>query len=168
MKLNSLQDVFVEQVADLRSAEEQLVQALPKMASAASSPELKEAFEHHLVQTRNHVQRIEEVVANVGIDVPTETCKAMQGLIKEGEDIISAPGDPAAKDAALIAAAQRVEHYEIAAYGTAKTIAGELGFDDAKDILDETLEEESDADKLLTKIATGGVFAAGINQDAKV
>ena len=168
MKLNSLQDVFVEQLADLRSAEEQLVQALPKMASAASSPELQEAFEHHLEQTQNHVQRIEEVVANIGVDVPTETCKAMQGLIKEGEDIISAPGDPAAKDAALIAAAQRVEHYEIAAYGTAKTIAGELGFDDAKDILDETLDEESDADKLLTKIATGGVFAAGINEDAKL
>jgi ferritin-like metal-binding protein YciE len=168
MKLNSLQDVFVEQLADLRSAEEQLVEALPKMASASSSPELKEAFEHHLEQTRNHVQRIEEVIANVGIEVPTETCKAMQGLIKEGDDIVSAPGDPAAKDAALIAAAQRVEHYEIAAYGTAKTIAGELGFDDAKDILDETLDEESDADKLLTKIATGGVFAAGINEDAKI
>ena len=91
----------------------------------------------------------------------------MEGLIKEGDDIVSAPGDPAAKDAALIAAAQRVEHYEIAGYGTAKTLADELGFDDAKDILDETLDEESDADKLLTKIATGGVFAAGVNEDAK-
>jgi ferritin-like metal-binding protein YciE len=168
MKLNSLQDVFVEQLGDLRSAEEQLVKALPKMASAANSPELKEAFEHHLEQTRNHVQRIEEVVANVGLDVPTEHCKGMEGLIKEGDDIVSATGDPAAKDAALIAAAQRVEHYEIAGYGTATTLADELGFDEAKDILDETLDEESDADKLLTKIATGGVFAAGINEDAKL
>src|SRR4051812_35051892 len=134
MNLNSLQDVFIEQLGDLRSAEEQLVQALPKMSGAASSPELRQAFDHHLEQTQNHVQRLEEVVANIGMNVPTEHCKGMEGLIKEGDDIVQATGDPAAKDAALIAAAQRVEHYEIAAYGTAKTLAGELGFDDAKDI----------------------------------
>ena len=166
MNLNSLNDVFVEQLADLHSAEEQLVQALPKMASAANSTELREAFEHHLEETRNHVQRIDDVFANIGIQAPIETCKAMEGLIEEGEDVISAQGDPTAKDAALIAAAQRVEHYEIAAYGTVRTLAGELGFDDAKDILDETLDEESDADKLLTKIATGGVFATGVNEQA--
>ena len=167
MQLNSLNDVFVEQLADLYDAEQQLVKALPKMASAASSTELREAFEHHLEQTQNHVQRLDEVFANTGIQAPAETCKAMQGLIKEGEDVISASGDPAAKDAALIAAAQRVEHYEIAAYGTATTIAGDLGFHEAKDLLDETLDEEGDADKLLTKIATGGIFASGRNEEAR-
>jgi ferritin-like metal-binding protein YciE len=153
MKLNSLQDVFVEQLGDLRSAEEQLVKALPKMASAANSPELKEAFEHHLEQTRNHVQRIEEVVANVGLDVPTEHCKGMEGLIKEGDDIVSATGDPAAKDAALIAAAQRVEHYEIAGYGSARTFAQRLGKSDVARLLQETLDEEGATDKKLTQIA---------------
>jgi len=167
MQLNSLNDVFVEQLADLYDAEQQLVRALPKVAAAASSTELRDAIQHHLEQTQNHVQRLDEVFANIGIQPPTEHCKAMEGLLKEGEDIISAQGDPAAKDAALIAAAQRVEHYEIAAYGTAKTLAGELGFHDAKDLLDETLDEESDADKLLTKIATGGVFATGLNEEAK-
>jgi ferritin-like metal-binding protein YciE len=167
MKLNTLNDVFVEQLADLHSAEQQLVQALPKVAAAANSTDLRDAFAQHLEQTKNHVQRLEEVFANVGIQAPTEHCKGMEGLIKEGEDIIAAPGDPAAKDAALIAAAQRVEHYEIAGYGTARTLASELGFDDAKDLLDETLDEESDADKRLTKIATGGVFASGVNEAAK-
>ena len=166
MNVSSLNDVFVDQLADLYSAEQQLVEALPKMAGAASTAELREAFEHHLDQTRNHVQRINDVFANVGIPPAMEHCKGMEGLIKEGEEVISATGDPAAKDAALIAAAQRVEHYEIAAYGTVRTLAGELGFDDAKDILDETLDEESDADKLLTKIATGGIFKTGINEQA--
>jgi ferritin-like metal-binding protein YciE len=166
MNLNSLNDVFVEQLADLYSAEQQLVEALPKMAGAANTAELRDAFENHLDQTRNHVRRLDDVFANVGVTPATEHCEGMEGLIKEGEDIISATGDPAAKDAALIAAAQRVEHYEIAAYGTVRTLADELGFDDAKHILDETLDEESDADKLLTKIATGGVFAGGVNEQA--
>jgi ferritin-like metal-binding protein YciE len=95
-----------------------------------------------------------------------ETCEGMKGLLEEGEEIITAEGDPVAKDAALIAAAQRVEHYEIAAYGTARTLADELGIDDAKELLDQTLDEEASADKLLTKIATGGMFRSGINQEA--
>ena len=94
-------------------------------------------------------------------------CEGMRGLIEEGQEVLSAPGDPVVKDAALISAAQRVEHYEIAAYGTARTLADELDLGDAKDLLDQTLDEESSADKLLTKIATGGMFKAGINQQAR-
>jgi ferritin-like metal-binding protein YciE len=166
MQFNSLHDVFVDQLADLHDAERQLVQALPKMAAAASNDQLRDAFEHHLAETRDHVARLEDIFGQLGTSMPTEPCEAMEGLIREGEEIIAARGDTAAKDAALIAAAQRVEHYEIAAYGTARTLAGELGFDDAQGLLDQTLDEESQADKLLTKIATGGLLRAGINKEA--
>jgi ferritin-like metal-binding protein YciE len=166
MKLDSLQDVFAEQLNDLRSAEQQLVEALPKMATAASSDQLREAFEEHLAQTRGHVERIDDLLATSGIAKTGEVCDGMRGLIEEGSHVISADGDPTAKDAALIAAAQRVEHYEIAAYGTAATLADELGLDDAKDVLGQTLDEEETADKLLTKIATGGLFRSGVNQQA--
>jgi ferritin-like metal-binding protein YciE len=165
MQLNSLEDVLADQLGDLRSAEEQLVEALPKVAAAAHSEELREAFQHHLEETRGHLQRLEEIAAP-GMTVPMETCEGMKGLLQEGEQIVSAEGDPLAKDAALIAAAQRVEHYEIAAYGTARTLADELGLEDAKDLLDQTLDEEANADKLLTKIATGGMFRSGINREA--
>ena len=166
MQLNSLNDVFEEQLKDLYSAEQQLVAALPKVAAAASTTELREALEHHLEQTRNHVTRLDEVFRQVGIGSSTETCEAMEGLLKEGDEIIAAEGDPIARDAALIAAAQRVEHYEIAAYGTARTLADQLDLDDAKSLLDETLDEEGTADKLLTKIATGGMFKTGVNEAA--
>jgi ferritin-like metal-binding protein YciE len=166
MNLGSLQDVFAEQLNDLRSAEQQLVNALPKMASAASSKELRSAFEEHLQQTRGHLERVDDVIATTGIATTGEECKGMKGLIAEGEQIISANGDPIAKDAALIAAAQRVEHYEIAAYGTVVTLADTLDYDDAKDTLGQTLDEEETADKLLTKIATGGMFKAGVNDRA--
>jgi ferritin-like metal-binding protein YciE len=166
MQLNSLKDVFVGQIEDLYSAEQQLLKALPQMAGAATSPDLRQAFTDHLEQTRHHVRRLEEVFAEAGIARSPEHCEAMEGLIKEGTEIVEASGDPLAKDAALIAAAQRVEHYEIAAYGTARTLASELGFSDAESMLEDTLSEEGDADKLLTKIATGGLFHSGINQDA--
>jgi ferritin-like metal-binding protein YciE len=166
MQLNSLKDVFVGQLEDLYSAEQQLVKALPQMANAASSPDLRQAFTDHLEQTRHHVRRLEEVFAEAGIARSAEHCEAMEGLIKEGSEIVEASGDPTAKDAALIAAAQRVEHYEIAAYGTARSLASELGLGNAESMLDETLEEEGDADKLLTKIATGSLFHAGVNQEA--
>src|SRR5690242_11856473 len=122
MKLQNLNDVFVEQLADLYSAEQQLVKALPKVASAASEPELAEAITHHLDETRGHVKRLDQAFQKLGISPPAETCKAMQGLIAEGDEIIESSGDPVAKDVALIAAAQRVEHYEIAGYGTAKEL----------------------------------------------
>jgi ferritin-like metal-binding protein YciE len=166
MQLNSLDDLFVEQLSDLYSAERQLVHALPKVAQAASSDKLREAFEHHLDQTRGHVTRLEKVFASAGIAPAPEHCKAMEGLIAEGDEILEATGDPATKDAALIAAAQRIEHYEIAAYGTARTLADELGLGDAKSMLGETLDEESNADKTLTKIATGGMLGTGVNRGA--
>lgn len=166
MKLDTLEDVFVEQIADLYSAEQQLVQALPKMVQAAHSEELRNAFQEHLEQTKGHVTRLEEIKSHVSQAIPVETCQAMKGLIKEGEEVIEAQGDGAAMDAALIAAAQRVEHYEIAGYGTARTLADQLGYDRAEELLDETLDEEAKADKLLTKIATGGMLSSGINKEA--
>ena len=165
MKLDNLRDVLEEQLVDLHSAEKQLTDALPKMAKAASSDELREAFEHHLEETRGHVKRVEDALGELGAS-PGEQCKAMKGLIAEGEEIIETDGDPMAKDAALIAAAQRVEHYEIAAYGTARTLAKQLDLSGIEDLMDQTLDEESQADKLLTKIATGGMFASGVNERA--
>jgi ferritin-like metal-binding protein YciE len=167
VQLGSINDVYTHELQDLYSAETQLLQALPKMAQAASSDELRQAFEQHLEETRGHVERLTEILGESGIGAGAEKCKGMAGLIAEGDEIVSAQGDPTVKDAALISAAQRVEHYEIAAYGTARTLADELGIDDAKDLLDQTLDEESQADKLLTKIATGGLFKAGINQRAR-
>jgi ferritin-like metal-binding protein YciE len=166
MSLNSLDDVLQDQVKDLLSAEKQLVAALPKVAEAAHSQELKQAIKEHLEETRGHVKRLENVTGMLGIDDSATTCKAMQGLVAEGEEILAEDGDPVAKDAAIIAAAQRIEHYEIAAYGTVRTLAGELGQKDAEKLFSETLDEESAADKLLTKIATGGLLKSGINQAA--
>jgi ferritin-like metal-binding protein YciE len=166
MGFNSLKDVLQEQLEDLHSAESQLVTALPKMAQAAHHDELREAIEHHLEETRGHLKRVEEALGELGVSMPTEECKAMKGLIAEGEELIQKGGDPTAKDAALIGAAQRVEHYEIAAYGTARQLADDCGYDSIKDLMDQTLDEESQADKLLTKIATGGMFKSGVNQQA--
>jgi ferritin-like metal-binding protein YciE len=166
MQLETLRNLFEHEIGDLYSAETQLVAALPKMAQEASNGELRSAFTHHLDETRDHVRRLEEIRAQIGSTM-SEECEGMRGLIKEGEEITAASGDPAVKDAALISAAQRVEHYEIAAYGTARTLADELDLDEAKDLLDQTLDEESNADKLLTKIATGGMLKSGINQQAR-
>jgi ferritin-like metal-binding protein YciE len=166
MGLNTLDDVLEEQVKDLLSAEKQLIEALPKVAEAAHSDELKKAITEHLEETKGHLERLEQVTGILGMDNDAETCKAMQGLIAEGEEIIGEDGDPVAKDAAIIAAAQRIEHYEIAAYGTARTLADELDKKDAAKLLDETLDEESAADKLLTKIATGGMLKSGVNKSA--
>jgi ferritin-like metal-binding protein YciE len=166
MGFHSLKDVLQEQLEDLHSAEEQLIAALPKMAQAAHNDELRQAIEHHLEETRGHLKRVEEALGELGISTPSEECKAMKGLIAEGEELIQKDGDPTAKDAALIGAAQRVEHYEIAAYGTARQLADDCGYDSIKDLMDQTLDEESQADKLLNKIATGGMFKAGINQQA--
>jgi ferritin-like metal-binding protein YciE len=165
MEMRTLNDLFEHEIADLYSAETQLVKALPKMAKAASHDKLRSAFEHHLDETRDHVRRLEEIRESIGSS-KRETCEGMKGLIEEGEKIVQARGDSAVKDAALISAAQRVEHYEIAAYGTARTLADELGLSEAKDLLDQTLDEESNADTLLTKIATGGLMKEGVNQRA--
>jgi len=161
MKFNSLQDVLTDCVRDLYNAENQLVKALPKMAKAAESDELRTAFEEHLGQTEGHVERLERVAEELGIKAKGKTCHAMKGLIEEGQEIISHTGDAAAKDAALIAAAQKVEHYEIAGYGAARTFARALGEDKVADLLQQTLDEEGAADKKLTAIAE-----SGLNQEA--
>lgn len=166
MQLNSLKDLYVEQLRDLYSAETQLISALPKMAQAASSSALKTAFQQHLDETRTQKQRLEQIFSEMGATPQGETCEAMEGLIKEGEEVIKASGDAKVKDAALIAAAQRVEHYEMAGYGTVRTYADELGFSDAKKLLQKTLDEEGNADKKLNSLAEGGIFSSGINEKA--
>lgn len=167
MKLDSLHSLFVHELKDLYSAETQLLEALPKMERAATHGTLKAAFREHLEETRGHVERLEQICNELGISPAGEHCEAMEGLITEGEELINAPGDPDTRDAALISAAQRVEHYEIAAYGTARTFAKRLDFGDAAKLLDKTLDEESAADSKLTKIATGGIFTNGVNKAAQ-
>jgi ferritin-like metal-binding protein YciE len=166
MELQSLKDVLQEQLEDLYSAETQLVTALPKMEQAVTHDELKTAFREHLEETKGHVKRVEEALGELGGSTTGEECKGMKGLIAEGEEVIQMTGDPTAKDAAIIAAAQRVEHYEIAAWGTVRQLAKECGFDGIEDLADQTLDEESQADTLLTKIATGGMFKTGVNRGA--
>jgi ferritin-like metal-binding protein YciE len=153
MELKSLDDVLEEELKDLYSAEKQLVEALPDIAEAASSKELQDAISEHLEETRGHVKRLEEVFQAIGIQPESEHCDGMEGLISEGSEVAEADGDGDARDAALIGAAQRVEHYEIAAYGTTRSLAQQLGHKDAVKLLNETLDEESAADEKLTKIA---------------
>lgn len=166
MQLNTMKDLFVDQLRDLYSAEDQLTRALPKMAQAATSSDLQSAFRDHLSETQKQKQRLEQIFTTLGMSPQGETCQAMEGLIKEGEEIIRTHADPQVKDAALIAAAQRVEHYEMAGYGTVRTFADELGYSDAKDLLQTTLDEEGSANKKLTSLAEGGLFSSGINQKA--
>lgn len=153
LTLSNLQDLLVLQLQDLLSAETQLISALPKMADAASCSHLKAAFESHLQETKHHKERLESAFRMLGQEPTSETCEAMKGLISEGQEIINSTGDCDVKDAALIAAAQRVEHYEIAGYGCARTFARRLHREDLAQLLQETLEEEAKADKLLTEIA---------------
>jgi len=167
MKIESLKDVLIHELNDLYSAEDQLIEALPQMAEAASSSELQDAFQQHLDETRDHRERIQHIFGELGQRRTGIECEGMKALIAEGEKIIKSSGDAAARDAALIGAAQRVEHYEIAAYGTARPLAGELGLSEAESLLDQTLEEEGQADKLLTKIATGGLMKTGVNESAR-
>ena len=153
MQLNSLKDLYLEQLRDLYSAESQLISALPEMAQATSHSELKKGFEQHLEETRQQKQRLEEVFSALGASPGGEHCEAMEGLVKEGKEILAMQGDASVKDAALIAAAQRVEHYEIAGYGTVCTYAEMLGRSEDKMTLAKTLEEEKATDEKLTKLA---------------
>lgn len=157
MKLDSLRDVFVECVRDLYSAETQLVKALPKMAKAASSAVLKQGFLEHLEQTKAQAERLESICEDLGVKAKGKTCQAMKGLIEEGSEVIGEDGAPAAKDAALIVAAQKVEHYEIAGYGSAVTFAKLLGETEAAELLAQTLEEEKATDEKLTQVAESGL-----------
>jgi len=153
MKLGSLMDLYVEELKDLYSAEKQLVKALPKMAKAATNDELASGFEDHLEETRGHVERLEAIFRGLKTSPTGKKCEAMEGLVAEGQDIISSDADPEVMDAGLIAAAQKVEHYEIASYGTVRTYARLLGREGDVTLLQETLDEEGRTDKKLTKLA---------------
>lgn len=158
MKLTSLDNLLLLELKDLFSAENQLVKALPKMAKAAHNEELKNGFEEHLEQTREHVNRLEQIAEDLDMKLSGHKCVAMEGLIEEGEQMIKEDGDPTIKDAGLIGAAQRVEHYEIAGYGTAIALARHLGHRDAVRILEMTLSEEKETDKKLTHTAETAVL----------
>ena len=150
---NELHELFLEEIADIYNAEQQLTKALPKMAKAARNEELRQGFEMHLQETENQVQRLEQVVDALGESMKRKTCKAMKGLIEEGSEIMQEQKGSAALDAALIAAAQKVEHYEIASYGTLCAWAKQMGHHDAIDLLHESLEEEKATDDRLTQLA---------------
>jgi len=152
-KLKSLVNLLEEEVKDLYSAETQLVKALPKMAKAASFPALRNAFEAHLTETHGHVERLEAVAQMLEVSPRGKSCKAMNGLIDEGQDTIMGTGEDALKDLALIVAAQKVEHYEISGYGSAISLAETIGLKDVVKLLQATIEEEKKADQLLTGLA---------------
>lgn len=153
-RITTLHQLFLEQLKDLYDAETQLIAALPEMAEAAHSPELKKGFETHLQETREHAHRIEQIFQELEEGKPTgKTCKAMKGLVKEGKETINEDATSEVKDAALIAAAQRVEHYEIAGYGTVRNFAQIMGHTNAAKLLQTTLDEESATDKKLTDAA---------------
>jgi ferritin-like metal-binding protein YciE len=157
-KMTSLDELYVDMLKDLYSAENQLITALPKMAKAASASDLRNAFEDHLKQTKHQVERIERIFTDRGNGSPKgKKCVAMEGLIEEGKEVMQEDMEEDVMDAALIAAAQKVEHYEIAGYGTARTWAQQLGYNHAAELLQDTLEEESTANEKLTHIAEGHV-----------
>jgi ferritin-like metal-binding protein YciE len=157
----TIHDAFVEELRDTYDAEKQLIKALPKMAKAATSAELRSAFESHLEETRGHVERLEQVFESLEEKVRGKHCEGIAGIIEEGKSIMEEDFDEAAMDACLIAAGQRAEHYEMAAYGTLVAWARAMGHTEAADLLQETLDEEKAADEKLTTIAEGG-----INQEA--
>ena len=157
MNITSLAELLEHELNDIHSAETQLVDALPKMASGAQSDDLRAALEKHLEQTRVHLQRIEEICADLKVSPGGETCKGMEGLIQEGQEVLQSGMEAEPKQAALIGAAQRVEHYEIAAYGTARAHARQLGYVKAYELLTKTLDEEKDTDQKLTQLAENRV-----------
>lgn len=169
MALDSMQDLFLNELKDVYNAEKQLVRALPRMAKAAESSELQKAFTKHLRETEGHVQRLERIFRSLGETPRGKKCKGMEGLIEEGKEILEEDGASEVIDAALISAAQRVEHYEIAAYGCLRTYAQLLGMNDADKLLQQTLEEEEATDKALTALGEGGInqaaVAAGAEED---
>ena len=152
-KIDNLEELYKDLLKDLYSAEKQLVKALPKMVKGAGSEDLRTAFKNHLGQTEKHVERLEQVFSKLGGSPRGKKCVAMEGLVKEGGELLKEKIDPDALDAGLIAAAQKVEHYEIASYGTARTWARLMGYNDQAKILQQTLDEEGAADKKLTQLA---------------
>jgi ferritin-like metal-binding protein YciE len=163
MEINTLKDLYIDELKDLYSAEKMLTKALPKMAKAASHKELQAAFRNHLKETEQHVARLERICKDLGVSPRGKKCVGMEGLIEEGNELIQEKPEEDALDAGLISKAQRVEHYEIAGYGTVRTYARQLGYDDQAELLQRTLDEEGNADHLLTALAE-----SGINVEAEV
>ncbi|MEZ6132750.1 MAG: ferritin-like domain-containing protein [Planctomycetaceae bacterium] len=159
MKLDSLEKLFVQELKDLYSAETQLVKAIPRMESAATDRGLKDAFAHHLKETEAHVHRLKSIFDGMNFEPGGHRCAAMEGILKEGEELINNGAEPKVLDAALIAAAQRVEHYEMAGYGTARAYAEKLGHHETADVLQQTLEEEGNANRALTRLAERSINA---------
>jgi ferritin-like metal-binding protein YciE len=160
LKVNSLKELYVEELKDTYDAEKQIVKALPKIVKASSTPELQKAFKEHLEQTRSHVQRLEQIFNRLGEEPKAKKCDGMRGILEEGEEVITEGSEGLIRDAGLIAGAQRVEHYEIAVYGSLKTWAEQLGDEQAAQLLQETLTEEKAADQKLTQIAESTVNTA--------
>ncbi len=165
MKMKTLNDLFIHEIKDLYSAEKQLTKALPKMAKAATSEDLQQAFESHLQETEEHIARLEEIMGQFDIPTRGHKCKAMEGLLEEGKEFLVEDLEDDVRDAALICAAQRVEHYEIAGYGCARTFAELLGHHEAREILQRTLDEEKATDEKLTQIAMQHVNAEAVGGD---
>jgi ferritin-like metal-binding protein YciE len=153
MSANSLQELYIEQLQDLFSAEQQIIKALPKMVQSAQSEELRDALNEHLEVTKKQADRVEKICEELGEDAKGEKCKGMEGVLKEGSDLVEDISNKEVRDAAIIAAAQRVEHYEMAGYGTARTYAILLGYDEAASALEQTLEEDKEADETLSGLA---------------
>jgi len=165
MNLDTLHKLYLEELRDLYSAENQLLKALPKMAKGASTDELREAFENHLAQTETHVERLEEIFAALDESPKGKTCHGMKGLVEEGSEILDEEGDPSVIDAGIIVAAQKVEHYEIASYGSVRTFAKLLGEKKAEELLQTTLDEESEANELLNELAESTVNPEALIDD---
>lgn len=157
MELKNLQDLFLDTLKDTYDAEHQITKALPKMAKAANNAELKKGFESHLKQTEEHIKRLEQVFEGMGKKATRKTCKGMKGLLEEGDEIMKEEGEPEVLDAGLIAAAQKVEHYEISAYGTLNSYANLMGESNAAKLFQQTLDEERQTDEKLTKLAESTV-----------
>ena len=162
MPLDSMQDLFLNELKDVYNAEKQILRALPRMAKAADAPALQQAFTKHLRETEGQVQRLERIFKSLGQAARGKKCKGMEGLIEEGKEILEEEGAPEVIDAALISAAQRVEHYEIAAYGCLRTYAQLLGMDEADRLLEQTLQEEEATDKALSALGEGGINQAAV------
>jgi ferritin-like metal-binding protein YciE len=164
MKLDTLQKLYTNELRDLYNAEHQLLKALPKMAKAASSDELKDAFEKHLEQTKSHVERLEQVFKELDEKPKGKTCRAMKGLIEEGSEILQENGEESILDAGIIVAAQKVEHYEIAGYGSVRTFAHLLGQNKAAELLQTTLDEESETNELLNRLAESTINPEAVRE----
>ncbi len=166
MKLESLRDLYVAELRDIYDAERQIVKALPKVIKSASSAELQQALKDHLKQTEGHAQRIEQIFSDMGDRAKGKKCDGMKGVLEEGEDLLEEDAEPSVRDAGIISSAQRVEHYEIAAYGSLRTWALHLGEEAAARLLEQTLEEEQDADQKLTDIAESEINVEAAESEA--